>query len=369
MNISMNGSSVQMRSDVSNRSNIQNVDSGPANYEVGLAAMARMSQELGNHNIQGAQGYRPMINANTPVSDPQYLQQLAMFNLALRQQQQWPHTSTLYPQFTHMHQYLQQMAPGVISSQSPVSIQGLMTENETPDEDLNSKGKPLTSDQPAREKRTISHTEIEQLEAEEMDNDANTRVVGDSTPRKYRKVMRGSQGRHLQQPDGDNRSLHLGNELSNGNMNRRDWDQNTTQRQTVQSRSIDTRSGEKSYSEKKLQSDVSSDACQFARTRYLFAPFGIILYDDVRDKLVVEHLVNSAKEKHQVALDIAGYRRVKTEDAFKVLIFVRTTESFTFLWNKEMWPEVLCGKNILYRCRLPLLNCHWCYLSFRLIQI
>ena len=57
------------------------------------------------------------------------------------------------------------------------------------------------------------------------------------------------------------------------------------------------------------------------------------------------------KNKFQVTLDIAGYRRTRVNDDFKVLIFVKTVNSFAFIMDKNVWPEVLCGK--LYKLSMP----------------
>ena len=73
--------------------------------------------------------------------------------------------------------------------------------------------------------------------------------------------------------------------------------------------------------------------------------------DDVRDKVIVEHLVKVAKDKFDFTLEIAGYRRTKVNEGFKVLIFVKTVNSFTFLLDKKMWPPELGGKK--YSLALP----------------
>jgi hypothetical protein len=54
---------------------------------------------------------------------------------------------------------------------------------------------------------------------------------------------------------------------------------------------------------------VTNQAQRYAMTRYPFSLFVIHFKDDVRDKLVVEHLVKHLKEQLDFDLQIIGYRR------------------------------------------------------------
>jgi hypothetical protein len=54
---------------------------------------------------------------------------------------------------------------------------------------------------------------------------------------------------------------------------------------------------------------VTTQAQRYATTRYPFAPFVIHFKDEVRDKLVVEHLAKHSKEQFGFDLKIIGYRR------------------------------------------------------------
>lgn len=82
---------------------------------------------------------------------------------------------------------------------------------------------------------------------------------------------------------------------------------------------------------------------QFANTRYPFSPFSVTLQDDVRDEVVVEYLVQIAKDKFDFTLEIAGYRRTRMNECYKVLSFVKAVDSFTHLLDKKVWPKLLFG--------------------------
>jgi len=93
---------------------------------------------------------------------------------------------------------------------------------------------------------------------------------------------------------------------------------------------------------------VTSQAQQYAMTRYPFSPFVVHFKDNVRDKLVVEHLVNHLKQQFDFDLQIIAYRRSQvncTEGEYDVLVFVETTDSFEFLFDDAHWPSDLVGKD------------------------
>ncbi|CAM4933140.1 unnamed protein product [Rotaria socialis] len=74
---------------------------------------------------------------------------------------------------------------------------------------------------------------------------------------------------------------------------------------------------------------ITNQARRFATTRYPFPPFIVHFKEDIRDKLVVEHLVKNAKEQcNHFDLRVLGYRRTQTNYAvaeYDVLIFVENT--------------------------------------------
>jgi hypothetical protein len=93
---------------------------------------------------------------------------------------------------------------------------------------------------------------------------------------------------------------------------------------------------------------VTIQAQRYAMTRYPFSPFVIHFKDDVRDKLVIEHLMKHAKEQLDFVLQIIGYRKSQVNcirGEYDVLVFVETTDSFEFLFNDVHWPSQLVGKD------------------------
>jgi hypothetical protein len=93
---------------------------------------------------------------------------------------------------------------------------------------------------------------------------------------------------------------------------------------------------------------VTMQAQRYAVTRFPFSPFVIHFKDDVRDKLVVEHLVNHSKERLDFVLQIIGYRRSQVNcirGEYDVLVFVETTDAFEFLFDDVHWPPQLVGKD------------------------
>ncbi|CAF5163928.1 unnamed protein product [Rotaria magnacalcarata] len=100
---------------------------------------------------------------------------------------------------------------------------------------------------------------------------------------------------------------------------------------------------------------ITNQARRFATTRYPFAPFIVHFKEDIRDKLVVEHLVKYAKEQcNNFDLRVLGYRRTQTNntvDEYDVLVFVENTQSFAFLREVGNWPAQLVGKE--YSRKMP----------------
>jgi hypothetical protein len=93
---------------------------------------------------------------------------------------------------------------------------------------------------------------------------------------------------------------------------------------------------------------VTSEAQRYAATRYPFSSFVVHFKGNVRDKLVVEHLVNQLKQQFDFDLQIIGYRRSQvscSQGEYDVLVFVETTDSFEFLFDDAHWPSHLVGKD------------------------
>ncbi|CAF4693793.1 unnamed protein product [Rotaria sp. Silwood2] len=97
---------------------------------------------------------------------------------------------------------------------------------------------------------------------------------------------------------------------------------------------------------------VTSQAQRYATTRYPFSPFVVHFKDDVRDKLVMEHLVNHSKQQFGFDLRIVSYRRSQVNcfrGEYDVLVFVESTGSFEFLFDDAHWPSQLVGKNFILK--------------------
>ena len=100
------------------------------------------------------------------------------------------------------------------------------------------------------------------------------------------------------------------------------------------------------------QQRVSVAAQRFAMSRYPFSPFTIIFEQTVRDKTVVDELITHASNAFNFELNIAGYRRARTENSeCRVLLFVENSESFAFLYDKSHWPVTMMGN--AYETRSP----------------
>ena len=323
---------------------------------IGVAAMSHLAQDLPFYipqNMHLSSERPPQWNHIHRQLSPQELQQWAILNLAhQQQQQQWPSSSGFYPQQLQalqerQQQHQQQMAPVVqrnqIAMQSSIEIENA--------EDTKKQQQLSGIEQNPREKRTLSDNDIELVEAAEMDKDPNTRVVIGSVSKKARKAIRQNRTSDTQNTQ---RSLqfttqHKGQQEQQANSmktTRQDY-QHTQVQQPPQGQTTEIGP----FAPHRDQVQVSNDARQFANTRYPFSPFGITLVDDVRDKVVVEHLVKVAKDKFDFTLEIAGYRRTKVNEGFKVLIFVKTVNSFTYLLDKKTWPSELGGK--MYSLALP----------------
>jgi len=321
----------------------------------GFAAMSHLAQDLPFYipqNMQMPLERIPQWNYNQHQFSPQDLQQMAMINLAhhqqQQQQQQWSPASVLYPQILQAHQNQQQQMASVSYQTPSLDQSNIPIDN---DQSVTDQRQPTVIDQNQREKRALSDTEIELVESAEMDNDACTRMVMGSASKKARKALLENR---VQGTQNSQRALILNNLFKDKQGHEPSTMmpfQQEPQRQQTQSygQGENVEMGSSSMQRNHVQ--ISNDARQFASTRYPFSPFSVIVRDDIRDKLIVEHLVQAAKDKFQFTLDIAGYRRTRVNDDFKVLIFVKTVNSFSFLMDKKVWPEVLCGK--MYTLSMP----------------
>ncbi len=93
-------------------------------------------------------------------------------------------------------------------------------------------------------------------------------------------------------------------------------------------------------------STITEEAKRFALSRYPFSPFIIMLEQKVQDKFIVEFLCKSINENHHSEIEVAGYRGVADEEpsgGYKILLFVKNTESFATLMDQKVWPQDLGG--------------------------
>lgn len=96
--------------------------------------------------------------------------------------------------------------------------------------------------------------------------------------------------------------------------------------------------------------EVSTAARNFATTRYPFAPFHVTFKSNVKDKTVIEEIVNHAKE-HNSILKIAAYRHKIGDNKYSLLIFVENIDSFCFLNIDSNWPKRLV--NAEFSIKMP----------------
>jgi hypothetical protein len=92
------------------------------------------------------------------------------------------------------------------------------------------------------------------------------------------------------------------------------------------------------------QPQPSVAACRFATSRYPFSPFSVIFMQEVREKIVIDDLINHARNNVNFELKTVAYRRGRAENnECRILIFVENSESFAFLYNHDNWPTTLAG--------------------------
>ncbi|CAF2786357.1 unnamed protein product, partial [Rotaria sp. Silwood2] len=77
-----------------------------------------------------------------------------------------------------------------------------------------------------------------------------------------------------------------------------------------------------------------------------FSPFSVIFSQEVRDKIVVDDLIQHAMNNLNLELKTVAYRRAYAENnQNRILIFVENSESFVFLYDRSNWPTTLAGCN------------------------
>ena len=93
------------------------------------------------------------------------------------------------------------------------------------------------------------------------------------------------------------------------------------------------------------QQPLSDAAHRFATSRYPFSPFSIVFQQEVRDKSVIDDLITHVLKAFSFELKTVAYRRARAENnECRILVFVKNTESFTFLYDKSHWPPILAER-------------------------
>ncbi|CAF5039699.1 unnamed protein product, partial [Rotaria sp. Silwood1] len=92
---------------------------------------------------------------------------------------------------------------------------------------------------------------------------------------------------------------------------------------------------------------VTDEAKRYAESRYPFPPF--ILHftrSKINDKAIIDELLNYCKINYSFDLELAGFRSssIRTNDnECNLLVFVKNSISFSFLYSDIKWPEKLGG--------------------------
>ncbi|CAF1547210.1 unnamed protein product [Didymodactylos carnosus] len=106
------------------------------------------------------------------------------------------------------------------------------------------------------------------------------------------------------------------------------------------------------------QHKITAEATRYAQTRYPFAPF-IVRFSspNVKEQKVAEDLCNHLKQSHGMGLEFIGYRRSTAKcsvDASDILLFVKDSVSFGYLYDDENWPQQLCGHTFIRPSKPPI---------------
>ena len=101
-------------------------------------------------------------------------------------------------------------------------------------------------------------------------------------------------------------------------------------------------------------STISDEAKAFASTRFPFPPF-ILRFDTpaINVQAIIKALCEHLKDNLHLELELCGYRKSSikcTANQADLLIFVKTSESFSMLYNDDVWPQSLAN---LTFTRLP----------------
>ena len=92
-------------------------------------------------------------------------------------------------------------------------------------------------------------------------------------------------------------------------------------------------------------STISSEAQGFATSRYSFPPF-IFKFkaNKIDDKAAIEDLINYSTENFSFEINLAGFRMSTNRcnaNERNLLIFVKKSSSFSFLYWDIKWPDHL----------------------------
>ncbi|CAF4631201.1 unnamed protein product, partial [Rotaria sp. Silwood2] len=94
---------------------------------------------------------------------------------------------------------------------------------------------------------------------------------------------------------------------------------------------------------------LTPEAERFAQTRYPFPPF-ILRFPlvNVKEQKVAEELCKYLNDNKQIHLELIGYRRSKLKCGLNesdILLFVKDSLSFSFLYDDNNWPTTLLGSS------------------------
>ncbi|CAF4426129.1 unnamed protein product, partial [Rotaria magnacalcarata] len=97
---------------------------------------------------------------------------------------------------------------------------------------------------------------------------------------------------------------------------------------------------------------VSLAAARYALTRFPFAPFIVRLSNgNIKEKSISQDLEKYLNEQHQAEIQIASIRKSTTkceQNEHDYLIYVKDSNSFCTLFNKQKWPQQLGGENFIF---------------------
>jgi hypothetical protein len=171
-------------------------------------------------------------------------------------------------------------------------------------------------------KRTLFPLDDELRESNEMDNDPNTRIVS-SIPKRRRAAER---------------TLIAISPFSVSTISQ------AKQSEQHKPAANENNAGGVRYAQQ--QTVVTEEAERFAQPRYPFSPFVIIMDQNVRDKIVIEFFCKYVKDNHRLDLEVAGYRGAAKDGpsgGYKILLFVKTIDTFSTLLDQKIWPQEICG--------------------------